>query len=291
MSNAIGTHITQTATRGLEASSKWHLFGRETKNAKAAEAALDQVQLGAQSLPEFSKGLQTLRSLEQGVSPAGRKTMQQRLLRNLANNGAAYATSATFPTLAVLSNVLSTTNILEGQERLNVLEKANTIFTSLAPSSNDPMTRLAGTLEHTSLTAKLCLMDEGLYLSDDRQEAGEDAIRYLGMVSDEDRPAMHGFLVENLRGMRPDDAGQEAADLLAGLSRLPADEIYNEAAVEYAFDLYAQGESAKDIASAVRDYGISDKAIEVLDEIERALHPQAELDFSSRPPEQLALAF
>jgi hypothetical protein len=291
MSTTIGNKVSQTATRGLEASLKWHLFGREAKNAQAVEVALDQVQLDAQSLPEFSKGLQTLRSLEQGISPAGRQTMQLRLLRNLAHNSAAYATAATFPTLAVLSNVLLTTNIGDAQDRQTVHNKADAIFTSLARISRDPMTRLAGKLEHTSLTRKLRLMEEGLYLSDDHQnETGNDAARYLRMVSDEDRPLMHGFLADNLRQWRPDDAGQEAADLLAGLSRMPADEGYDEAAVEHAFNMYAEGESAKDIASAVRDFGINDRAIEVLDQVERALRPQGELDFTSHPPEQLALA-
>lgn len=288
MSTSIGTQIAQTAAQGLKTSAKWHLFNRQDKNAEAASAALDQVALRGESLPEFSQGLRSLRSLEEGVSSETRLGLQRTLLVNLAHNGASLAAASTFPTLSALHHVLNWSNLGPNEDKKEILGKATAIFESEISKSNSPESQLAKQLQNTDVRTRLSLVQEGVYLCED--EAGYDALRYLDEVDVKDRPVMHHFLVDQLRALRPDAAGQEAGQLLDGLSRINLDDDYHTDALQVAFGMFSQGSNAQDIAAEIRGFYLTQEAQALVDQAELALRPQLELDFSAREPQQLTLA-
>lgn len=287
MSSSVGTQIAQTAAQGLQASSRWHLFNRQDKNAEAAAVALDHVALQGESLPEFSRGLRTLRSLEEGVSPEARLSLQRTLLVNLAHNGASHAAANTFPILSVLYHLLNSSNLGTDEDRHDILNRATSILEGETSKSSSPVSRLANQLKNTGLMTRLSLVEEGVYLSDDH-EAGDDAIQYLDRVDYLDRPVMHRFLVDNLRTLRPDAEGQAAAQFLDGLSRVNQDDECHLGALEVAFSMFSRGSSAQEIAAEVRSCDLTDQARAVVDELEQSLRPQLELDFASEP-QQLPL--
>ncbi len=105
--------------------------------------------------------------------------------------------------------------------------------------SNSPEHQLVRDLKHTSLITRLNLA------AGPPPDGSKTPLEYLDNVSWQDRPIMHRYLVDQMRPLRPDAQGQEAARVLLGLSKFNQDDVCHLQALQLAFNLFSAGASAQ----------------------------------------------
>lgn len=281
------SNIPNTATQGLQQASRWHVWNRAEKNQAAATEALDRISLSQELGPKFTEDLSHLRSMGDGMSSKGKLLVDQRLLASLSHHATSFTTQGIHSSLAILEDVLADCGAY-GSDSAQLSKSGDRVFQELVSGTSDPVLKTASMIEAGNPMGKIYFAKE-FYL--DSEEYGPDAAGYLQHSSEQDRPIIHSFLVDQLKPLRTDDEGQKALQLLGSLAELPGDDDgWNNAAIEAAFVSFGSASTAKDLSETVRSFGLSEGAESKLQELEGRLEPQLELDFTNRPATQLELA-